>query len=622
MIVFFDVLLIDDNVCLRKPHRERRLLLKDTVRVIRGRADIAEQEIFDFARSDSQYRLERLFSKRIAERWEGYVLKGCDDPYFSIFSAGEHGSLGRWIKLKKDYIPGLGDTVDFAIIGGKYESRDAAAIKEVHKLSWTHFVIGCLINKEAVLQLQARPKFRTVDTINRHSMNRQNLQILNQFGEFSACGSESGHGFDIEHGHGNCSMDAVFKKPFVVEMMGSGFEKPSGARYFTLRFPRVVKIHWDRSFEDAASFSELQLAAEAARSAPEEDMDQEQHRWSKRLRLGDGSSQYIVDRSQSDVSTDSCESFNETASPERSISQDRAATSNCADGQHPHDAGDHARSRNEVASTDAIAIYVDQTVSSRSSSEESDVNRNHLTENENLSQRLSLAGSPPKRRNTELNDKNDDILSVNHSEKTDIPIPSTPEPRRKRKPSKAAFRTATLRQPPPESPLTTMPIYLHPSCSSACASGIMSTLVNTMKTTTNDLATFLEALTLETNLKSPGMSPQETTYGLICLNNTKTTLGTVLLHLGKALNTTMIHNKNMPPKQTKKMEYKKMKSKIFILDSTFLTLQTTSMDRRFCLQKTWEGIAREYFCACLGWEEGRGVFVSFEKRELGVLGCV
>ena len=70
MVVFFDVLVLDDDVCLKKPHRERRLLLKDIIQTIDGRADIAEQQILDFSRPDSQRRLEMIFSKAISQRWE------------------------------------------------------------------------------------------------------------------------------------------------------------------------------------------------------------------------------------------------------------------------------------------------------------------------------------------------------------------------------------------------------------------------------------------------------------------------------------------------------------------------------------------------------------------------
>ena len=105
MIVFFDILLIDDNVCLRLPHRERRLLLKDIIEPIPGRADISEQWVVDFSHHGGQSRLESVFHKGIDERWEGFVLKACEDPYFTIFSDDkDNPSFGRWIKLKKDWI--------------------------------------------------------------------------------------------------------------------------------------------------------------------------------------------------------------------------------------------------------------------------------------------------------------------------------------------------------------------------------------------------------------------------------------------------------------------------------------------------------------------------------------
>jgi DNA ligase 4 len=46
------------------------------------------------------------------------VLKGCNYPYFSLNGAK------AFIKLKKDYIVGLGDTADFAIVSRHHNARD------------------------------------------------------------------------------------------------------------------------------------------------------------------------------------------------------------------------------------------------------------------------------------------------------------------------------------------------------------------------------------------------------------------------------------------------------------------------------------------------------------------
>ncbi|KAE8379763.1 hypothetical protein BDV26DRAFT_157309 [Aspergillus bertholletiae] len=101
MIVFFDILLLDDDICLKKPHRERRLLLKDVVEVIEGHADISEQRILDFCQPGSQTPLENIFAEGIAARWEGLVLKGCEDPYFTIFPSQQMAPGVAGLSLKK-----------------------------------------------------------------------------------------------------------------------------------------------------------------------------------------------------------------------------------------------------------------------------------------------------------------------------------------------------------------------------------------------------------------------------------------------------------------------------------------------------------------------------------------
>ncbi|EAU30345.1 predicted protein [Aspergillus terreus NIH2624] len=387
MIVFFDILLLDDDVCLKKPHRLRRLLLKDTMTVIPTQADIAEQWVLDFSRPDAQTRLENIFARGVAERWEGFVLKGCEDPYFAIFSGDKTDTGGRWIKLKKDYIPGLGDTVDLTVIGGAYKPRDALALNQARKLSWTHFFIGCLTNKDSVLQSAAVPRFRVIDTIDQHCMSVKHMQIFNQIGQFYACSPDSGHGFIIDDPPKHLpAMDVVYKTPFVVEMLGAGFEKPSGARFYTLRFPRIVKIHSDRSFEDAASFVELQRIAEDARAVSVEAVADEKAEWTKRFGLAAGASLYKPDRSQSahSATTSSQSTGTTTRTLESSGRRDLYGRGDRARESSSHEARQPRRTSLAGASSRPVPIYVDDSTGSVSSSD-SENQGNFLKDNENLS---------------------------------------------------------------------------------------------------------------------------------------------------------------------------------------------------------------------------------------------
>jgi DNA ligase 4 len=118
MIMFFDILLLDDIVCIREPYDKRRQLFQSLIHCIPGQADIGIREIIDFSSYNAPELLSEVFARVIARRWEEMVLKGYDDSYFLF-----HGTKS-FIKLKKDHIAGLGDTANFAIIGGRRDARD------------------------------------------------------------------------------------------------------------------------------------------------------------------------------------------------------------------------------------------------------------------------------------------------------------------------------------------------------------------------------------------------------------------------------------------------------------------------------------------------------------------
>ncbi|KAL1959940.1 hypothetical protein VTO42DRAFT_608 [Malbranchea cinnamomea] len=301
-IVFFDVLLVDDDVCLSKSYTERRRLLSEIVKPTKGLGSLAEQENINFALPDAFERLKDIFSAALAHRWEGLVLKGCDEPYFTLkqYTPGDYS--GHWIKLKKEYIPGLGDTADFAVIGARYDSRDTANLQNVRPLFWTSFFIGCLDRPH--FSGSSKPVFRVVDVLNRLSMTVEHLQFLNQHGQFymtEFCPDNIPFIVKVDQVQ-LPSIEVIFKKPFVVDLVGFGFERPPNVRYFTLRFPRIVKIHSDRTFRDATSFEHLQRLAETARSVPADELSQEMTMWAARLDPTRQMSDYIVDHSGSSSS--------------------------------------------------------------------------------------------------------------------------------------------------------------------------------------------------------------------------------------------------------------------------------------------------------------------------------
>lgn len=289
MLILYDVMLIDNDPVLTKPQRDRRKHLEQLVSPIPGRADLVMREEIYFSSPDGPKRLQRGFASGITQRWEGFVLKPCDEPYFTMMEHSRDNYAGRWIKLKKDYIQGLGDTADFAVVGAGYDSN-AAKAAGIKNLPWTLFHIACLENKEDVLRFDAKPVFKVVDVVNQ-SVEKEDLETINQQGQFKSKPCDPG---GIYEEFNVCmlsaldqKMEVVFREPFVFEVMGSGFDKLPNTDYFTLRFPRVLKIHWDRSFRDTVSFSEYEKMADQARNVPVDVASQEDAAWIARLEQAD-----------------------------------------------------------------------------------------------------------------------------------------------------------------------------------------------------------------------------------------------------------------------------------------------------------------------------------------------
>lgn len=276
MIVFFDLLLLDDEVIMTKPTEERRTWLRELYDKKHGRAIGAEWKIVDFSQQAAKPVLVQQFAASIAKRCEGLVLKPCGVPYFSLNGASEDPRR-YFIKLKKDYITSMGDEADFAVIGASYDAQEALKCS-IKSFKWTNFHLGCLTNKADVERFGTRPVFKVVGTIaHDQCIPAPILSAVNAVGHVFAktyfAGTQPAN-FDISHAP-TLRIDVTFEKPFVFEVLGSSFAKPASTGFYMLRHPRVKKLHEDRSWKDCVSFQELQQQAEEALSKPMDSESQE-----------------------------------------------------------------------------------------------------------------------------------------------------------------------------------------------------------------------------------------------------------------------------------------------------------------------------------------------------------
>ncbi|KAI5255165.1 DNA ligase/mRNA capping enzyme [Aureobasidium subglaciale] len=277
MIILFDLLLLDDEAILSQSVEERKARLSSIYKKIHGRAAPAESCVVDFSQAKAEHKLMNHFAASIACRHEGLVLKPCGVPYFT------HDSVAG-IKLKKDYITGLGDEADFAVVGASYSAQEAKKRSGL-RLKFTHFHLGCLMNRGAIHQDGIKPVFKIVATIAfDHCMSTEVLNRVNIEGSLLAEPyNEDTSAFTIKSDN-NVRVESYFRDPLVFEVLGSSYSKLPGG-FFMLRHPRVRKLHQDRTWRDCITFDGLQSAAAEALGTPQHSETQENINWISKLEV-------------------------------------------------------------------------------------------------------------------------------------------------------------------------------------------------------------------------------------------------------------------------------------------------------------------------------------------------
>jgi DNA ligase-4 len=157
MVVFFDVLLIDNKNLIFESYTKRSKHLSEIINVREGWVRLYSLQSLIQSILPTRFHLpldpldtaianlRSYFAEAITLREEGFVLKPADTPY-----TGRHG----WLKLKKDYIPNHGDTLDFCVVGAGFDAgRARDGVKALQNTKWNIFHIGCLENKQQVVEV-------------------------------------------------------------------------------------------------------------------------------------------------------------------------------------------------------------------------------------------------------------------------------------------------------------------------------------------------------------------------------------------------------------------------------------------------------------------------------------
>ncbi|KAJ4314046.1 hypothetical protein N0V84_009091 [Fusarium piperis] len=162
MMVYYDILLLEDQSLINLRHSERFKILSGLITYRKGWSELVQRQVIDFGHNLGASSLRKAFAVTILARKEGLVLKP-DEPYFD-FADQRRKFSSCCIKLKKEYIGNFGDVGDFAVVGARYDPAKAMTYR-IPGLKWTHFYIGCLDNREAVKQWDVKPEFTIVNVV-------------------------------------------------------------------------------------------------------------------------------------------------------------------------------------------------------------------------------------------------------------------------------------------------------------------------------------------------------------------------------------------------------------------------------------------------------------------------
>jgi DNA ligase-4 len=281
-VVFYDLLYLNNHNFLFAPYVLRRKQLELLIQPLPKRSQISDSIRLTIPLEKSKWTLatlqplKTLFVSTITDGKEGLIAKASSSTY-------RPGKRIDWMKVKPDYMRGLGDSGEYCLLGGSWISSNVflgLRLEDAAYLMNTFFV-GVLLNKSAYVNGAELPKFQIVFSLeagfSRELLLDFCLKMSKKRKPFQPFGTDLP--FVIEKDLSTPRMEWVFETPQVVTLKGSSFEKLGGYGRWVLRHPRLVRIcSDDLDIGDTISYAELQqLGKDSENMNTQETKDLKEH---------------------------------------------------------------------------------------------------------------------------------------------------------------------------------------------------------------------------------------------------------------------------------------------------------------------------------------------------------
>ncbi|GLB37636.1 putative DNA ligase [Lyophyllum shimeji] len=260
----FDLMYLDGEVLLELPFRERRDLLHSRFPpfVPSERQSARFNHVDSCASTEGRDAVEALWATALESRCEGLMIKLLDNaPMIEGF--GDKAAKSRrkglpatyepdkrtsaWLKLKKDYVTGLGDTLDLIPIGAWHGNGRKAQW-------WSPILLGLWQPESGRIVAVCKCMSGFTDVFYKALSERYHLSETSE-----TCSREPLWGCDT----GGLVPEVYFKPQEVWEIRGADITLSpvsvaakglvSESRGLSLRFPRFMRVRDDKTIEDAST---------------------------------------------------------------------------------------------------------------------------------------------------------------------------------------------------------------------------------------------------------------------------------------------------------------------------------------------------------------------------------
>ncbi|GAA5927283.1 hypothetical protein JCM3775_002503 [Rhodotorula graminis] len=239
----FDLLYLNGEALLEKNLRERRALLREHLQAVDGEFAFATSE--DASTVDE---IQAFLDKSIKDGCEGLMVKMLEGEGASYEPSRR--SI-HWLKLKKDYLQGVGDSFDLVVIGGDYGKGKRTNV-------YGAFHLACYDADSGTYQMICKIGTGFSDeALKAHWDTLKPLELAQKKAYYDVGGAKG--------------PDVYFEPKVVWEVLAadlslspiySAAKGLCGDRGISLRFPRFIRIRDDK---DAEQSTEPEQIAEAYR---------------------------------------------------------------------------------------------------------------------------------------------------------------------------------------------------------------------------------------------------------------------------------------------------------------------------------------------------------------------